>query len=39
MEKQNLIMDDEMVMHETIANQDSISEKMHTQHLKQSIIM
>ena len=26
MEKQNLIMDDEMVMHETIANQVSISE-------------
>ena len=27
MEKQNLIMDDEMVMHETIANQVSISEQ------------
>ena len=40
MEKKKLIMDDEMVMHEIIANQVSISEKkMHTQHLKQSIIM
>lgn len=28
MEKQNLIMDDEMVMHETIANQVSISEQL-----------
>ena len=27
MEKQDLIMDDEMVMHETIANQVSISEQ------------
>lgn len=27
MEKQNLIMDDEIVMHETIANQVSISEQ------------